>query len=90
MRPLVLTRVKQHPNLLSGLAGKDANEHRAALSARVVLLDLRILHRTCAGQRQRAVGLDRRGLAIELGARHARLNPEIHSTFDQSKVEILA
>jgi hypothetical protein len=90
MSKLVLASVKQHPDLLSQLSGKDANEYPAALSAGVVLLDLGILHSASARQRQSFVGCYHRELAVELGARHARLNPEIHSAFSQSAASILA
>jgi hypothetical protein len=86
----VLSRVEQHPDLLSGLAYEDAHECRATSSARVVLLDLRILHCASACQCQSAVGLNCRWLAVEFGAWRARLNPEIHSAFSQSKAEIVA
>jgi hypothetical protein len=46
----VLTSVEHHPDLLPWFTRKDANEYCAALSARVVLLYLRILHLTCSPQ----------------------------------------
>src|SRR5690349_2228072 len=74
----VLSRVHQHPHLLSRLAHENTGERTAALCAGVVLLDSRILHRAGADQRQRVVRINRRRLSVEVRTRGTGLDPEFH------------